>query len=337
MIKKILNVNGVERTAIADADATLADVLRENLFLTGTKVGCGKGECGACSVIMNGKVVRSCITRIKQVPDNAAITTIEGVGTPQNLHALQLAWIAHNGAQCGFCTPGFIVSAKALLDENQKPTREEVRDWFQRHHNACRCTGYKPLVDAVMDAARVVRGELKAENLAFKIPADGRIWGTKHPRPTAVARVTGTLDYGADLGLKLPKDALHLALTQAEVSHAEILSIDTSEAEKMPGVFKVLTHKDVKGTQPDDRAGQQPTQQEQRIGPSHPVRRQGLPVRRRHSHRLRRHRGARTGRGGEGEGRAERAARVHERPGGHGPRRPGDPSGHAERLFHDEE
>ena len=248
MIKKILNVNGVDRTAIADADATLADVLREHLFLTGTKVGCNKGECGACSVIMNGKVVRSCITRIKQVPDNAAITTIEGVGTPQNLHALQLAWIAHNGAQCGFCTPGFIVSAKALLDENKKPTREEVREWFQRHHNACRCTGYKPLVDAVMDAARVVRGELKAEKLAFKIPADGRIWGTKHPRPTAVARVTGTLDYGADLGLKLPKDALHLALTQAEVSHAEILSIDTSEAEKMPGVFKVLTHKDVKGT-----------------------------------------------------------------------------------------
>ena len=99
------------------------NVLRENLFLTGTKIGCGKGECGACSVIMNGKVVRSCITRIKNVPDHAAITTIEGVGTPQNLHALQLAWIAHNGAQCGFCTPGFIVSAKALLDENQKPTR----------------------------------------------------------------------------------------------------------------------------------------------------------------------------------------------------------------------
>src|SRR5208337_3702904 len=114
MIKKILNVNGVERTAIAEADATLADVLREHLFLTGTKVGCNKGECGACSVIMNGKVVRSCITRIKQVPDNAAITTIEGVGTPQNLHALQVAWIVHNGAQCGFCTPGFIVSAKAL-------------------------------------------------------------------------------------------------------------------------------------------------------------------------------------------------------------------------------
>jgi aldehyde oxidoreductase len=247
MIRKVLNVNGVEKVVIVEAGATLAEVLRENLFLTGTKVGCGKGECGACSVIMNGKVIRSCITRMKQVPEGAAITTIEGIGTAQNLHALQIAWIVHNGAQCGFCTPGFIVSAKALLDENTKPSREEVRDWFQMHHNACRCTGYRPCVDAVMDAARVVRGELKLDDLAFKIPSDGKIWGTKHPRPTAVARVTGTLDYGADMGLKLPGRPLYLALAQAEVSHGKILSIDTSEAEKMPGVFKVLTHKDVKG------------------------------------------------------------------------------------------
>ncbi|MGD0232321.1 MAG: molybdopterin-dependent aldehyde oxidoreductase, partial [Syntrophorhabdales bacterium] len=246
MIKKTLSVNGVERVAIAEPGATLANVLRENLFLTGTKVGCGKGECGACSVIMNGKVIRSCIVKMRQVPEFAVITTIEGVGTPQNLHALQIAWIVHNGAQCGFCSPGFIVSAKALLDENPRPTREEVRDWFQKHHNACRCTGYKPLVDATMEAARVIRGEISMEDLAFKVPSDGKIWGTKYPRPTAIGRVTGTLDYGADLGLKLP-GALHLAIAQAKAFHANIISIDTSEAEKMPGVFKVLTHKDVKG------------------------------------------------------------------------------------------
>jgi aldehyde oxidoreductase len=247
MIRKVLNVNGVEKVLIVEAEASLAKVLRENLFLTGTKIGCAKGECGACSVIMNGKVIRSCITRMKNVPDGAAVTTIEGVGAPQNLHALQVAWIVHNGAQCGFCTPGFIVSAKALLDENNKPTREEVRDWFQKHRNACRCTGYKPCVDAVMDAARVIRGELRIEDLAFKMPSDERIFGTRHPRPTAVARVTGTLDYGADMGLKLPGKPLYLALTQAEVSHAKILSVDTSEAEAMPGVMKVLTHKDVIG------------------------------------------------------------------------------------------
>lgn len=246
MIKKTLNVNGVEKIVDVDPDAILANVLRENLLLTGTKIGCGKGECGACSVIMNGKVVRSCIVKMERVPDLAVITTIEGVGTPENLHALQVAWIAYNGAQCGFCTPGFIVSAKALLDENRNPTRTEVRDWFQKHHNACRCTGYKPLVDATMEAARVLRGEITIDDLLFKIPEDGRIWGTKYPRPTGIGRVTGTLDYGADMALKM-EGILHLAIAQAEVSHAIIHSIDTSEAEKMPGVVKVLTHKDVKG------------------------------------------------------------------------------------------
>ncbi|MEN6448235.1 MAG: molybdopterin-dependent aldehyde oxidoreductase, partial [Syntrophaceae bacterium] len=227
---------------------TLAEVLRERLFLTGTKIGCGKGECGACSVIMDGKVIRSCITRMKNVPDGAVITTIEGVGTPQSLHPLQHAWIKYNGAQCGFCTPGFIVSAKGLLDENANPSRQDVRDWFQRHHNACRCTGYKPLVDATMEAARVVRGEIPVDALAFTMPEDGKIWNTNYyPRPGAVGRVTGTIRYGADMILSMPKDTLHLALAQAKVSHANILSIDTSEAEKMPGVHRVITHRDVRG------------------------------------------------------------------------------------------
>jgi len=247
MIKRTVNVNGVNRTIVAAAEDSLASVLREQLGMTGTKVGCGQGQCAACNVIMDGKLVRSCVTKMSRVADGAAVTTIEGIGTPAGLHPLQLAWIAHGCAQCGFCSPGFIVSAKALLDENPAPTRDQVRDWFQKHRNACRCTGYKPLVDAVMDAAKVLRGEMKADDLNFKIPDDGRIWGTKYPRPTAVAKVTGTLDYGADLGLKLPEDRLNLALVQATVSHANIKGIDTAEAEKMPGVFKVVTHRDVPG------------------------------------------------------------------------------------------
>ena len=247
MEKKVLNINGVPRTIIANSEASLADVLRGQLGLTGTKVGCGQAQCGACSVIMDGKVVRSCVTKIKKVEEGADITTIEGIGTPDDLHPLQVSWMVHGGAQCGFCSPGFIVSAKALLDENSKPTREDVRDWFQSHRNACRCAGYKPLVDAVMDAARVIRGEISINDLSFKLPADGKIWGGKYPRPSALAKVTGTCDYGADLGLKLPPDSLQLALVQAKVSHANILSIDASEAEKMPGVYKVVTHKDVKG------------------------------------------------------------------------------------------
>jgi aldehyde oxidoreductase len=247
MIKKTINLNGVSKMLLADPESSLAEVIREQFGLTGTKVGCGKGQCGACSVIMNGKLVKSCMTKIKRVQDGAYVTTIEGFGTPTDLHPLQLAWVVHGGAQCGFCSPGFIVSAKALLDENINPTRDQVRDWFHKNRNACRCTGYKPLVDAVMDAAKVLRGEMTKTELAFKLPEDGRIWGTNYPRPTAIAKVTGTIDYGADLIAKMPAGTLHLALAQAKVSHAKILSIDTSEAEKMPGVEKVITHKDVKG------------------------------------------------------------------------------------------
>ena len=247
MIRKNLNINGKMQMTVVDPDAFLSDVLREQLKLTGTKVGCGQGQCGGCSVILDGKVVRSCITKMSRVADEASITTIEGIGCPDKLHPIQLAWVVHGGAQCGFCSPGFIVSAKALLNANSTPTRQDVRDWFQKHRNACRCTGYKPLVDAVMDAAKVLRGEMSELELAFKMPADGRIWGSNYPRPSAIAKVTGLTDYGADAGLKMPAGTLRLALVQARTSHANIRSIDTSAAEKMPGVFKVITHKDVKG------------------------------------------------------------------------------------------
>lgn len=247
MIKKTLTVNGLETVLVVSSEALLSDVLRNQLKLTGTKVGCGQGQCGSCNVILDGKLVRSCITKMKRVADGATITTIEGIGSPQNLHPLQQAWVVHGGAQCGFCTPGFIVSAKALLDTNSVPTREDVRKWFQRHRNVCRCTGYKPLVDAVIDASKAMNGKEAAKTIGFRMPESGRIWGTAYPRPSAVGKVTGTMDYGADLGLKMPPDTLHLGLVQSQVSHANILSIDTSAAEKMPGVFKVITHKDVKG------------------------------------------------------------------------------------------
>ena len=246
-MKKMLMVNGVNRMVIAKSTEKLADVLRKNLGLTSVKIGCSSGQCGSCSVILDGKLIRSCVRKMSSVREGAAITTLEGIGTPQALHPIQVAWMAYGAAQCGFCTPGFIVSTYALLESNPKPTRQDVRDWFQKYRNVCRCTGYKPLVDAVMAAAEVLRGDKTVEDLEFKIPADGRIWGTKYPRPSAVAKVTGTWDFGADLGLKLPDDTLHCALVQAEVSHAKVLSIDVTEAEKMPGVYKVVTHKDVKG------------------------------------------------------------------------------------------
>ena len=249
MIKKRLKVNGVEQTLEVDPKTTLSDVLRQQLKLTGVKLGCnGIGECGACTVLWDGKAIRSCNYTMERIPNGAEILTIEGVGNEDNLHPLQIAWMVHGGAQCGFCTPGFIVSAKALLDKNLSPTRAEVRDWFQVNRNLCRCTGYIPLVNAVMDAARIMRKETSAEDLWPKIAEGASLVGSSVPRPSALAKVTGSWDFGADVGLKLPAGTLHIKLVQAKVSHAKILSVDTTEAEKVPGVYKVITAKDVPGS-----------------------------------------------------------------------------------------
>ena len=148
--KMMLNINGVDRMFMCDPENDkLSDVLRR-IGLTGVKVGCGTGVCGSCSIILNGQVIRSCTKKISQVEEYSKITTIEGIGTPQHLHPLQVAWMNCGAVQCGFCVPGFIVSAYALLEQNPDPTREEVRDWFQKTRNVCRCTGYKQIVDAVL-------------------------------------------------------------------------------------------------------------------------------------------------------------------------------------------
>lgn len=239
-------INGVERYVTVDpAKDTLAGVLRR-IGLTGTKIGCGIGVCGACTVLVDGKNVRSCIKRIKDVPEDAEILTIEGIGMPTHLHPLQQAWITYGGVQCGFCTPGFIVSAYALLEANPNPTRQEVRQWFYDNKNICRCTGYKPIVDAVMAAAEVMRGEKTMEDITFKHPEDGEYYGSSLPRPSALSRVTGLCDFGDDIMLKMPEGTLEVALVQPrKYHHARILNIDFSEAEKMPGVAKVITAKDL--------------------------------------------------------------------------------------------
>ncbi|MDL2264194.1 molybdopterin-dependent oxidoreductase, partial [Synergistaceae bacterium OttesenSCG-928-I11] len=246
--KRILIINGVERAFVCNPEKdSLADVVRR-LGLTGTKVGCGAGQCGSCSLLLDGKVVRACIKKMKSVPEYASVETIEGIGTAENLHPLQQAFITYGSVQCGFCSPGFIMSAKALLSENPNPSRQDVRDWFTKNMNICRCTGYKPIVDAVMAAAAVMRGEKTMDDITFKAPGDGRIYGTDYPKPLALTRVLGTADYGDDVALKMPHDALHLALVMPYVHHAEIKKIDFAEAEKMPGVVKVLTAADVKGS-----------------------------------------------------------------------------------------
>jgi aldehyde oxidoreductase len=226
---------------------TLATVLRR-LGLTGTKIGCGTGVCGACSVILDGKVIRSCTRKIRTVKDFSEVTTIEGIGTVLNPHPLQYAWVNLGGVQCGFCSPGFIVSAYQLLKENPDPTREDVRDWFQKHRNVCRCTGYKPLVDAVMAAAAIMRGEKTFKDITYDYKNDDDYYGKPLVRPNAMAKACGVCDYGDDIELKMPAETLKVALVMPRIAnHAKILSIDTSIAETMPGVHTIITAKDIEG------------------------------------------------------------------------------------------
>ena len=146
-----LTVNGEPYSLAIEPNRTLLQVLREDLGLTGTKEGCGKGDCGSCTVLVEGKAVDSCLTLATQVRGKS-ITTIEGLASGNDLHPLQKAFIEYGAIQCGFCTPGMILSAKALLDENPHPTEEEVKRALAG--NLCRCTGYTKIIEAVMIVAK---------------------------------------------------------------------------------------------------------------------------------------------------------------------------------------
>jgi len=135
---------------------TLLEVIREDLKLTGTKEGCGEGECGSCTVIMGGKTVNSCLVPAAEA-DNQNIMTIEGLANGENLDPIQEAFINHSGMQCGFCTPGMIMSAKALLDENPDPSEEEIREGIAG--NFCRCTGYTKIIESIRAASELIKGE----------------------------------------------------------------------------------------------------------------------------------------------------------------------------------
>ena len=143
-------VNGKETHFLCEARQSLLEVLRDELRLTGSKEGCNNGNCGACNVILDGRLVNSCLV-LGVEAEEKSIETIEGVATPAGLHPLQRKFLEHAALQCGICTPGFIVAAKALLDKNPKPTQDQVRHWLAG--NLCRCTGYDKIVRAVLDTA----------------------------------------------------------------------------------------------------------------------------------------------------------------------------------------
>jgi carbon-monoxide dehydrogenase small subunit len=151
--KKILvhtKINGKDTDFLCEPRQSLLEALRDELRLTGTKEGCNNGNCGACNVLLDGRLVNSCLVMAAEV-EGRSVTTVEGLATPQRLHPLQQKFLEHAALQCGICTPGFLVAAKALLDQNPRPTEHQVRHFLAG--NLCRCTGYDKIVRAVLDAA----------------------------------------------------------------------------------------------------------------------------------------------------------------------------------------
>ncbi|MBF0528180.1 MAG: molybdopterin-dependent oxidoreductase [Deltaproteobacteria bacterium] len=241
-MKKItLNINGRSRQVIADPKMVLIDLLRDGYNLTGVKQSCDrKGQCGACTVLVNGKTALSCLTKVADL-EGAEIITVEGLGTPDNPHLIQEAFVLSGAIQCGFCTPGMIMAAKALLDVNPDPSTEDIKEAFRR--NLCRCTGYIKIIEAVKLAGRFLRKEITPDEIRPK--PDDPIMGISHPRPSAMIKACGVAEFTADIKVN---GALELAVVRSPHGHAIIKSIDVSEAEKMSGVVGVMTAKDIKGT-----------------------------------------------------------------------------------------
>lgn len=238
MTRLRMRVNGQQISIDVPADALLADVLRGWLHLTGVKVGCGVGECGACTVLLNGQPVASCITPAWKAQD-ATVLTIEGLAAEGELHIIQKAFLAEGAVQCGFCTPGLILETKALLDRNTDPSDEDIRSALEGH--LCRCTGYQSILSAVRRAAAALR-----EAADIELPAGNQTQavGETLVRKDGVAKVTGRHHFGADYELE---GMLHVAAVFSAHPYAEILTMDTSDARATPGVVAVLTAQDVPG------------------------------------------------------------------------------------------
>jgi aerobic-type carbon monoxide dehydrogenase small subunit (CoxS/CutS family) len=177
----VFSVNGKTVQLEVEPFETLLNVLRRRLLLTGAKNGCGEGECGACTVLLDEVPVRSCILPALKA-NGRAVTTIEGLGRPGGLHPLQVAFIRHGAIQCGFCTPGMIMAAKGLLNTNLHPGEEDIKKYLKG--NLCRCTGYQSIVAATQEAARIMRGETEASfEVAFDVSSEESLSGKSSSYP----------------------------------------------------------------------------------------------------------------------------------------------------------
>jgi CO/xanthine dehydrogenase Mo-binding subunit/aerobic-type carbon monoxide dehydrogenase small subunit (CoxS/CutS family) len=227
-----LDVNGIGYDLLVEPDRSLADALRDELGLTGTKRACNQGECGSCAVHLDGTVVNSCLVLAVQA-EGSAITTIEGLASNGTLDPVQQAFADNFASQCGYCTPGMIMTAKALLADNPKPTEEEVRQAIRG--NLCRCTGYAKIVDAIMAAS----GQLEVRKFR---PSQHKVVGHPLPRTDALEKVTGKAPYAYDMRLS---GMVYGEILRSPFAHARVLSIDTTRAAAIPGVLAIYTQQDM--------------------------------------------------------------------------------------------
>jgi CO/xanthine dehydrogenase Mo-binding subunit/aerobic-type carbon monoxide dehydrogenase small subunit (CoxS/CutS family) len=238
-----LTINGKRTTLDVAPETNLMKILREQLHLTGTKCGCGEGTCGTCTVILNGKAVRSCVIKPDKLK-SANVETIEGLSSDDVLHPIQEAFIERQGSQCGFCTPGMIMSAKALLDKTPKPTEDDIKNALRI--NICRCTGYEQVIEAVQQAVGILQSGESTNRMMIVGSDEERNWvGKSVPRRDAKELITGTALFTEDI--PDPEGTLFLSTKRSEKAHANIRSIDSSKAEKIPGVIRVITAKDIPG------------------------------------------------------------------------------------------
>jgi CO/xanthine dehydrogenase Mo-binding subunit/aerobic-type carbon monoxide dehydrogenase small subunit (CoxS/CutS family) len=214
------------------------------LGLTGTKEGCGEGECGACTVIVDGEIVNSCLMFARQA-QGKEILTIEGLSRGNALHPIQEAFIEQGAVQCGFCTPGMVLAAKALLDKNPAPTRQEIA--VALSGNVCRCTGYEKIIEAVAAAAKKLSNEATHNRAQREAPSDNQagVVGQSVIRCDARLKVLGQSIYAADIVMP---GMLYAKVLRSPCAHARIKMIDAEVARSLPGVVAVFTHEDIPGT-----------------------------------------------------------------------------------------
>ncbi len=236
-----LTVNGIERTLDVPQSRTLAEVLRYDLGLTGTKIGCNEAECGICTVHVDGTPVDSCVYPAFKA-QGCSVLTIEGMAQGEQLHPLQEAFIDHGAVQCGFCTPGLIMNAAALLDHNADPDDRAIKVALKDTY--CRCTGYTSVITAIKSAAAKKRGEAALAVNEPQVIEPLKSVGHNEKVQDIVDRVTGRAKYTDDYTFD---GMLYARTLRSRYPHAKIVSIDTRAAKALPGVRAVLTHEDIPG------------------------------------------------------------------------------------------